>query len=517
MTKPFKLISTIAMSALLVSVMAACSGNNGTANNESGSTNAPKTGSEATAKPDAPKPALKRLNVWAGEDYNVYPVAKLLEENTGYKMQTDMLPQDKWAEKLNLIMSSGEAYDIVTSYSDMALYSDYAQKGALVDLDPLIEEFGPNIKAALKPESIEALKVNGKLYAIPTTVTYEINSSILIRTDWLEKLGLSMPTTTDELTNVLTQFKEKDPGGNGDRNVPLTIKGDQSIIDNIVGAFGMPNAWNDVDGQLVPRVLDPSYKDYVAYTGSLYKNGLIDREFVANKDATAKEKFASGVAGAIVVHWADIPALSESLAKTKPEATFAFVPPLKGPNGEFGFAANAGFDRLSYIPKSSKHPEEAIKWINASLEPETFKNMAIGVEGTHYKVVDGAYEPIQPIFTDERNLANNFMAGTDETNYPQYWQARVRKNPVMFEAFDFLNNQQPAEAKVTNLLGLAPYMQQYAKNNQQLNTMIGDYTVKLIAGAESIDGLEDFQKKYMEAGGEASSKEVNEWYATLAK
>lgn len=512
MQKSFKLMSVMAMSALLVTTMAACAGNNG-ANNE-GSGSGTNAGSEATAKPDAPKPELKRLNVWQNDDYNEYPVAKLLEEKTGYKVKIDSLPQDKWSEKLNLIMSSGEEYDIVTSYSDMALYSDYAQKGALVDLTPLIEEFGPNIKASIKPESMEALKVNGKLYAIPTTVTYEINSSILIRTDWLDKLGLSMPTTTDELTNVLTQFKEKDPGGNGDRNVPLTIKGDQSMIDNLVGAFGIANTWNDVDGTLTPRVMDPAYKDYVAYVGSLYDQGLIDREFVANKDATAKEKFASGVAGAIVVHWADIPALSDSLTKTKPDATFSFVPALKGPNGEAGFAANAGFDRLTYIPKASEHPEEAIKWINATLETETFKSMAIGEEGTHYKVVDGAYEPIQPIFTDERNLANNYMAGTDEENYPQYWQARVRKNPVMFEAFSFLNNETPAEAKIKNVLGLAPYMQQYSKTNQQLNTMVGDYTVKLIAGAESIDGLADFQSKFMAAGAEAASKEINDWYAT---
>lgn len=512
MQKSFKLMSVMAMSALLVTTMAACSGNNGKNNEGSGS--ATNAGNEATAKPDAPKPELKRLNVWQNDDYNEYPVAKLLEEKTGYKVKIDNLPQDKWSEKLNLIMSSGEEYDIVTSYSDMALYSDYAQKGALVDLTPLIEEFGPNIKAAIKPESMEALKVNGKLYAIPTTVTYEINSSILIRTDWLDKLGLPMPTTTDELTNVLTQFKEKDPGGNGDRNVPLTIKGDQSMIDNLVGAFGIANTWNDVDGKLVPRVMDPAYKDYVAYVGSLYEQGLIDREFVANKDATAKEKFASGVAGAIVVHWADIPALSDSLTKTKPDAAFSFVPALKGPNGEAGFAANAGFDRLTYIPKASKNPEEAIKWINATLEPETFKNMAIGEEGTHYKVVDGAYEPIQPIFTDERNLANNYMAGTDEENYPQYWQARVRKNPVMFEAFSFLNNETPAEAKIKNVLGLAPYMQQYSKSNQQLNTMVGDYTVKLIAGAESIDGLAEFQAKFMSSGGEAASKEINDWYGT---
>lgn len=147
MKKAFKLMSVMAMSALLVMSMAACSGN-GT-----------NTGNEATTKPDAEKPVLKRLNVWQNEEYNAYPVAKLLEEKTGYKVQYDMLPQDKWAEKLNLIMSSGEAYDIVTSYNDMALYSDYTQKGALVDLTPLIDEFGPNIKAAIKPESLEALKV----------------------------------------------------------------------------------------------------------------------------------------------------------------------------------------------------------------------------------------------------------------------------------------------------------------------------------------------------------------------
>ncbi|RXZ82086.1 extracellular solute-binding protein [Paenibacillaceae bacterium] len=512
MKKAFKFITVIIMATLMVTAVAACSGNSGKSSNSG-----LNAGNGAAAKPDEQKPSLKRLNVWANEDYNTYPVAKLLEEKTGYKVQYDMMPQDKWAEKLNLILSSGEAYDLVTAYSDMALYSDYAQKGALVDLMPLIEAFGPNIKAALKPESIEALKVDGKLYAIPTTVTYEINSSILIRTDWLDKLELQMPETTEELVDVLTQFKEKDPGANGERNIPMTIRGDQSMIDNLLGAFGIPNVWNDVDGQLVPRVLDPAYKDYAAYVGNLYKQGLIDREFVANKDATSKEKFASGTAGAIVVHWADIPGIADALTKNYPEAKFAFIPALKGPSGEAGFAANAGFDRLTFIPKSSKHPEDAIKWINASLEPETFKNLAIGLEGTHYNEVDGTYEPIQPIFTDERNLANNFMAGTDEENYPQYWQARVRKNPIMFEAFDFLNNKQAEEAKKTNVLGLAPYMQKYAKSNQQLETMVGDYTVKLIAGVESIDGLAEFQSKYLAAGAEASLAEVNEWYSTVRK
>jgi putative aldouronate transport system substrate-binding protein len=47
--------------------------------------------------------------------------------------------------------------------------------------------------------------------------------------------------------------------------------------------------------------------------------------------------------------------------------------------------------------------------------------------------------------------------------------------------------------------------------------LINDYTTKLIAGAESLDGLETFRKKYLAEGGEASHKEVNEWYAKTTK
>lgn len=518
MRKMSKALTVAATTVVLAGALSACGSNDNNGNNASGASGAPAATNGASAPAsNGNLPTLRRLDVFQNEDYAGYPVAKLLEEKTGYKVQYDMLPQDNPAEKLNLLMASGEPYDIVTSYIDMALYSDYAQKGALVDLGPLIDQYGPNIKNAISQQTMDALKVDGKLYGIPNALTYPVGMGILIRTDWLDKAGVQMPTTTDEFKAVLQAFKDKDPGGHGDQDVPFTLHGGQPMIDNLVGAFGMPNPWNDVDGQLVPRLLDPSYADYIDYTSDLYKNGLIDKEFVVNKDATAKEKFSSGKAGAILVHWADIPGISDALAKVDPNAKFAYVPPLKGPNGESGFGANAGFDRMSFIPKASKHPEDAIKWINAALEPETFKEVAIGVEGTHYTVENGAYTPILPIFNDERNLANNYMVGTDEANYPQYWQARVRKNPVMFEAFDTLNNKTSDSDKILNRLGVAPYMPEYAKNNLKLETMAGDYTVKLIAGGDSLDGLADFQKKYKAEGGEASAKEVNAWYATAAK
>ncbi|MBB6673450.1 extracellular solute-binding protein [Cohnella nanjingensis] len=477
------------------------------------------TTSSPAASSEGQKPTLRALQVWQKDDYNTYPVAKVLEEKTGYKVQYDMLPQDNALDKLNLLMASGDAYDVITTRGDSnnkALFSDYAKRGALVDLGPLIDKYGPNIKASLSPESIEAAKIDGKLYGIPTRAISIVSASLLVRQDWLDKLGLNVPTTTAEFENMLKAFKEKDPGGNGVNNIPFTIDGSYPFVDSISGAFGMPNGWNDVEGQLVPRVMDTGYKDYLAYMNGLFKTGLLDKEFPVNKDANAKEKFASGKAGVIPLNWSDIPGIMDALNKNNSDAKWTYIPALKGPSGKFGLSANDGFAGITYIPKAAKHPEDAIIWMNAKLDNDTFKLMTIGEENKHYTVKDGAYAPILPLFSDERNQAFNYLTGTDEKNYPIYWQARVRKDPRLFAGWEFLNAKLPTETRYLDPLGISPYLPEYSKNNQSLDSMVNDQTVKFIAGAD-LTKLDDFIAKYKAAGGDASIKEVNEWYAAKNK
>jgi putative aldouronate transport system substrate-binding protein len=487
------------------------------------STDTPSPGGSAGSSAEvsnAPKPQLRSLMISQKEDYNTYPVAKVLEEKTGYKVQYDMLPQDKPEDKLNLIIASGEAYDLITttgSSDQKALYSDYAKRGALVDLGPLIDKYGPNIKAAVSQESMEAAKVDGKLYAIPTKSLNYSSGGLMIRKDWLDKVGMKVPTTTDELFTVLKAFKEKDPGGNGDKNTPLTIRGDGPFVEGLAGAFGLTNGWNDVFGKLVPRPLDPAYKDYVAFMNNLFKEGLLDKEFAVNKDANVQEKFSSGKAGLIPLNWSAVPTVTDALKKNKPDAAWTYIPALKGPSGKYGYSATDGFDRLTYVPKASKHPEDAIKWINARLEKDIFKLTVIGEEGKHHTFKDGAYTPILPIFTDERNQANNYLMGVDEKNYPTYWQARVRKDPRLFEAWEFLNVKQPADTRKLDPLGLSPYLSDYSKNNLTLNTLINEQSVKFIVGADPLTNVDAFIAKYKASGGDASEKEINAWYTTKKK
>ncbi|RAU98909.1 extracellular solute-binding protein [Paenibacillus sp. YN15] len=488
-------------------------------NNTQSASPSPNSSSGAAAAPtNAAKPVLKALLAYLQEDYNTYPVAKLLEEKTGYKVQYEALPADAPQDKLNLLMASGEAYDFINLPGTpifSALYADYASKGALTDLTDLIEQYGPNIKASISEESFGAMKVNGKIYAIPTKAIESVGAGLLIRKDWLDKVGMKLPSTADEFKAMLKAFKDQDPGGNKDKNVPFSITGNNPFIDGVAGAFGLSNTWNEVDGKLVPRLLDPSYSSYIDYMKGLFDEGLLDKEFAVNKDATIKEKFTSGRAGVIPAYWSDIPGIADALSKNFPNAQYSIVPILTGPDGQAGTRIIKSMN-YTVVPKTSAHPKETVQYLNAKLEKNLFREMTIGVEGVHYTYEGGAYKPILPIFNDERNRANQFLTGIDEVNYPIYWQARVRKDERLFAAFQLLQNI-PEKAKIQDWLGVAPYMPQYAKTSQSLDTMTNDYTVKFIFGSEPISNLPAAQTKMNQAGATAAVQEVEKWYSSFKK
>lgn len=484
-----------------------------------------KTTEGDSSSSEEQKPALKTLNIWMKDDYNQYPVAKLLEERTGYKVQYDMLPQNNAEEKLNLLMASGEQYDAITTGTGQSfrnLYYQYATNGALLDLSSLIENYAPNVTKSVKATSFEIVNVEGKKYCIPNGGSGKGNVSfnLVVRQDWLDKINMKMPETVEEFITMLRLFKEKDPGGNGQNNVPLSTcwsTDADTMIPNVAGAYGLINGWNDHNEKLIPMVMDPAFKEYIKLLNNLYTQGLLDNEFPTNKSSTLKEKFASGKVGVIPLAWYDMPSVYDALLKNYPDAKPVYMPILKGKDGKSGLPAVTGIDRMTYIPKSAKNPEHAIKWINAKLEPETFKLMCIGEEGKHYTIKDGKYFPILPAFFDERNNANNFATGFDEDAYPKYWEARVRKDPRLFDAWEQVNTRLDDGLRVDDIMGRAPYLPEYSKNGQQLRTLTYDSLIKFVVGQDPLSELDAFVEKWKSIGGDTVYKEVNDWYSKYKK
>ncbi|BFH17574.1 hypothetical protein J6TS7_18560 [Paenibacillus dendritiformis] len=212
--------------------------------------------------------------------------------------------------------------------------------------------------------------------------------------------------------------------------------------------------------------------------------------------------------------WWVAPNLVNALAKNFPDAKLEIVPVLKDKAGvaRVGSAGNTTNYYIA-VPKFSKHKEEAIKWLDLKFDKDIFKGIAIGEEGIHHKFENGVYTPIMPKFADERSNASAFLTGVDEKNYPTYWQARLKKNPVV-ESY-YATFQKNAEGLIiVDPMSSAPPIPDISKNLQRLNKFQEDTFINFISGAEPLDNYDQFLAEWRAQGGEAMVNAANEWYAS---
>ncbi|MDR0267247.1 MAG: extracellular solute-binding protein [Paenibacillus sp.] len=466
--------------------------------------NSTKSGQGASGSEEGGK-QLRELMQFDRFEPNSDPVALYMQEKTGYSVKYEMLPAENADEKLNLLMANKESYDVMKLGS--AQYYQLVSSGALEPLDDLIEKYGTNMKQVIGQDSWNGAKYDGKIYAIPETGGGPTSSTALVvRQDWLDELGLKMPTNLDELVTVLRTFKEK-------KNVIPLTGGKVPVLPDIASVFGLTTNWLERDGKIIHSVEVPEMKEYLKFMNTLYNEGLIDSEWGINTADKSIEKVASGKAAMYSLGWWIAPNLENALAKNFPDAKLGIMPVLKDKSGtaRVGSPGNT----IGYyiaIPKFSKNKEEAIKWLDMKFDKDIFKGISIGEEGVHYKSENGSYTPIMPRFSDDRTNASAFLTGVDEKNYPIYWQARLKKNPFVENYFNTF--QKNAEGLiVTDPLGSAPPLPDISKNVQKLNKFQEDTFINFISGTESLDNYDQFLAEWRAQGGADMVKAANDWYA----
>lgn len=459
------------------------------------------TGGQTVNQSDsAGNPVLKHLGEFGEFDPNSDPVAKALEEKTGYKVNYYMLPQENADDKLNLEISSNTEYDTITVTANQ--FATLSAQGALLDLNGLLDKYGQNIKAAIGEASWKTAKVDGKIYGIPQKVASDdINYATIVRKDILDELELPVPTTIDEFYNTLKAIKKKM------NMIPLT---GYNLQDTIASAFGSYTQWTDVNGELVYRAKLPGTKKCLEFMQKLYMEGLIDKEWPVNKAENETEKFTSGKAAMALFAWWDAPVIVPALLEKFPDAKLAIIQPLKGANGEQGMLRSTGVRYYAVIPKSSKHPEDAMKWYNLKLDPEINKYFTIGREGVDYTFTDGKYKPILPAFEDDRNNSSWYLSGIDEKNYPEYWKARIRKNANLSDWYDQIMKDADTVGRYEPV-AFAPTLPAVSKNLQSVLQAFTDECIRITAG-EDINTYDNFLKQLDKMGLAEMTREVNDWY-----
>ncbi|MDF2859380.1 MAG: transporter substrate-binding protein, partial [Neobacillus sp.] len=134
--------------------------------------------------------------------------------NITVKWETTAAPGgDDFKQQLGLIMASGKIPDIL-GHIDPLLADQYGRQGALQPLEDLIKKHAPNLQKIL--DTAPAVKgqitsPDGHIYFFPRLLLdprTQAFAGYMIRGDWLEKVGMKAPDTTEELYQVLKAFKE---------------------------------------------------------------------------------------------------------------------------------------------------------------------------------------------------------------------------------------------------------------------------------------------------------------------
>ena len=187
-------------------------------------------------------------------DYVDNYLTKRLEEDLNIKIEIYELPADtsEVQSKMSLLASTPEDLPdvIMTKVLTSEMIYNYGSNGIFIPLNDYINdpELSTNLNAL--DEKVRSNMVNsvmspdGNVYCLTSYDPVDMNerpNRLYINTAWLEKLGLEIPTTTEELYEVLKAFVEQDPNGNGKKD-EIGAYGwmgtfGENMVDTLMNAF----------------------------------------------------------------------------------------------------------------------------------------------------------------------------------------------------------------------------------------------------------------------------------------
>lgn len=450
-------------------------------------------------------------------------VNQTASKKIGVKVKYVPVPNSQREQKLATLLASGDAPDVSFSY-DANVISNYSANGGLTDLKPLLSKYGTNLKKKIDQSYLDQVTINNKLTSIPL-ITNGTADATWIRKDWLDKLNLKAPTNVDEFYNVLKQFKEKDPGNLGDKNMPFALSATTGYSFQYIDSSILPGFVKSAptgEKLVTPWYFWPETKDAVKFLNKLYNEKLMG-QFVIDKDGSQiKQKIISGQLGATVnfATYMYHPAygnIEENMQKNVSTASYTATYPWKAVDSkenyyEF-FKGGISSSMRFFIPKSSKHAEAAIKFLDFMSTDEYINTMYYGFENKDYKYdadqipryVDDAAKTrctwVQPAYqsTVSQNAKDDkkyLLYGTTVFNSKfadQYVKESFDGEKYYKYALPFISDARPAADKYKADLG----------------NKWDQYLAKLIMGSQS-----DFDKTYDEAmktlkaeGGDELTKE----------
>ncbi|MBE7031214.1 MAG: extracellular solute-binding protein [Ruminococcaceae bacterium] len=449
------------------------------------------------------------------------PYAKMVEEATSIKVNYIHPPQGQEATQFNIILSSGDMPDII-SYA-WHTYANGGWAGALNDqliipINKILEKGGaPAYAALLESDPETSLKVRTDDGLIPGFAGIGAKNQVsyygaMIRQDLLDKVGMEIPETNEELDKVLYAFKDLGI------EIPLEVLLGKGMVatNAIVGGFGVGASYFvDDNGKVKYGPAEPEFKEFLALMNKWFKDGIYDKEFASldGSNRMTNEVLAGHVGVAFGANGGSWGKWLPALEQTRPDIKFVPMPfptEVKGTKPEFGHF-ESGNPAMTAITTSCKNIELAAKLLDYGYTEKGHLQNNYGVQDR-----DWVYDENGVIrFTDTMtkpelngNQSISDIMGQHTATYSNY-APRVQDEGIINVLFS--RDDQKENLTIWNQTNMAshafPAVQYTAEETQDLasiktavETYMHEMLYKFIGGAESLDSWDTYVANYKTIG-----------------
>lgn len=521
-----KLLAVLLVFALSLSVCACSSktaDNTGAADNTG--TAAPAVSAEATetAGDEVVEIYFEGFMPWIGSAGKVQSSAEAMAkvqqyviDQIGVKPVVVQLPSGSEQEKLNLMIADpNEQLDIIMMNPTWESWNKLAENGQILPLNDLLDAHGSDIQNAFSGDLASLMDAmtdkDGNIYALPRALE-NTSFPVYIRTDWLNALGLEMPTTIEELEAVIQAFAENDPAGNGE-TVPVLIANEAEGLDLGMSAgfteYGYGYWLDPSDNLIKPSELQPGFKDLLSTVNKWYSNGWLHQDTFTLAWGDYEDLFMAGRLGVIIGSYGITANNMANLKAINPDANYEYADGIQGPAGFLETRSKASNSGMM-ITSKCEHPEAAMKLLNWVISDNAnFLTMMYGLEGEGWEWVDeskGYYKLL-----DTSSYGGELYIWPNNYSLRQIGQVNDAGELDLASQFMMVDQYRYSTTKSafdTSIFWDSATIEESFPNTGDVDKMISENVIKFATGQRSLDEWDTFVSKDLPAAGLAKYEQA---------
>lgn len=442
--------------------------------------------------------------------YNDHFLINDVEEALGVDLDIISVPQIAMGDTtdFDLMIASGDWPDLlnVTGYKG-GLTQAYSDEIILELTDEMLSEYAPayySLLMAQTQENIRATQTEGAYYAMYGITKGEGASAsrgMVIRTDWLSELNMDMPSTVEELTEILKAFKHT-----YNPQYPYFIEADADLIymcaafnTDTVGYYnnGALPLYRDGDEVKVAWATD-EYRKFLEWFNECYQEGIFEPAFYSTASDQAGDRYANLINGQIGVYEDSPTSIADwkQYALNGENVEVSFFPNLVDENGNntWGEEQQVIDSRSAMsITTTCQNPELALEVLNYFFTEDGAVMANYGIEGYSFNYdKNGEVEYTELLTNSEYQLSMRALHGLYSWNlfpymiysdamYPMYTEEVLEALEIMSTDGITAEHYYPSaislttaqsDAIITTVTDVATYSQE-----QLLKFMVGDLAI----------------------------------------